>query len=58
MGGGIILFVVFVLVIFSILVLSLNSVIQEYFGFAIRYSLWNRNETYLALGTLFTVGAI
>jgi UDP-N-acetylmuramyl pentapeptide phosphotransferase/UDP-N-acetylglucosamine-1-phosphate transferase len=27
-------------------------------GLDIRYSLWNRNETYLALFTLFAVGGI
>lgn len=32
--------------------------IQHLFGVQIKYSLWNRNETYLALFTLATVGII
>jgi phospho-N-acetylmuramoyl-pentapeptide-transferase len=54
MWGGIILIVVFLLVIASMIV--------QYFsrdlGLELRYSLWNRNETYIVLFTLFAVGAI
>lgn len=55
MGGGIILGVVFILIVASILAQWLSPTLQEWFGTTIKYSLWNRNETYLALGTLFTV---
>ncbi|MBP8016924.1 phospho-N-acetylmuramoyl-pentapeptide-transferase [Candidatus Gracilibacteria bacterium] len=58
MGGGVILFVIFFLVIMSIIALYFGPQIQDLFGIKIKYSLFNRNETYLALFTLFTVGLI
>ena len=54
MGGGIILAVVFMMVVFSVL-------FQHFapdFGIQVNHSLWSRNETYLALFTLLTVGMI
>ncbi len=54
MGGGIILAVVFMMVAFSVL-------FQHFapdFGIQVNHSLWSRNETYLALFTLLTVGMI
>lgn len=57
-GGGIILGVVFLLVGISVIAQQLSPFIQEFFGITIKYSLWNRNETYLAIGTLFTVWGI
>lgn len=54
MWWGIILFVVFLLVIGSIVVQKFSWEL----GLSLRYSLWNRNETYLALFTLFTVWGI
>lgn len=56
MGGGVILFTVFFLVSVSVLVRMFDANILQIFGFHSRFSLWNRNETYLALFTLFTVG--
>ncbi len=54
MGGGVILWVVFLIVVFSICV----QYFAPRFGLSINYSLLNRNETYLALFTLFTVWGI
>ncbi len=54
MGGGIILLVVFILVVGSIILQYFSPI----FWIDVHYSLWNRNETYLALFTLFAVGAI
>ncbi len=54
MGAWVILFVVLILVIGSMML----QYFGPRFGIDVRYSLWNRNETYLALFTLFTVGAI
>lgn len=58
MGGGVILITIAFLVILSIVLLRFAPEIQSITGWKIKYSLWNRNETYLALFTLFTVGAI
>ena len=58
MGGGVILGVIFLIVGASMLIQWLRPEIQEYFGIFIKYSLWNRRETYLALFTLATVGCI
>lgn len=54
MWWGIILIVILLLVIGSIILQKFSTEL----GLSIRYSLWNRNETYLALFTLFTVGGI
>lgn len=54
MWWGIILFVILILVLGSIFIQKFSSEL----GLTIRYSLWNRNETYLALFTLFTVWGI
>ena len=58
MGAGIILLSIFSLVIISIIVHFFAVDIQNLFGIQIKYSLWNRNETYLALATLGIVGLI
>jgi UDP-N-acetylmuramyl pentapeptide phosphotransferase/UDP-N-acetylglucosamine-1-phosphate transferase len=58
MGMAIVLFSVFLLVGITVLIQWLSPQLQEWFGFSLKYSLWNRNETYLSLFTLFTVGAI
>lgn len=54
MWGGVILLVIFIMVMLSIWVQSFG----HHFWFEVNYSLFNRNETYLALFTLFTVWAI
>ncbi|HBB26987.1 TPA: phospho-N-acetylmuramoyl-pentapeptide-transferase [Candidatus Gracilibacteria bacterium] len=58
MGAGIILISIFSLVALSVVVHFFAADIQNLFGIQIKYSLWNRNETYLALFTLATVGLI
>jgi phospho-N-acetylmuramoyl-pentapeptide-transferase len=54
MGGWVILIVVFLLVIASLIVQRYSSDLW----LDLRYSLWNRNETYIALFTLFAVWGI
>ncbi len=58
MGMTIVLFSVFLLVALSVLIQWLSPHLLDWFGFSLKYSLWNRNETYLSLFTLVTVGAI
>ena len=58
MGAGIILISIFSLVAISVIVHFFAADIQNIFNIKIKYSLWNRNETYLALFTLATVGMI
>ena len=58
MGAGIILFAIFLLVGLSVIAHFFAADIQNIFGIQIKYSLWNRNETYLALFTLATVWLI
>lgn len=58
MGAGIILLSIFSLVALSVIVHFFAPEIQNMFGIQIKYSLWNRNETYLAISTLAAVGLI
>ncbi len=58
MWAGIILVSIFSLVALSVVVHFFAADIQSMFNIKIKYSLWNRNETYLALFTLATVGLI
>lgn len=58
MGAGIILLVILVLILASVGVQYASILFPEWFGGVLRFSLWNRNETYLAIFTLFAVGAI
>lgn len=58
MWGWIILIVVFMLVFFSIIAKELSPIINDLFWVNLKYSLFNRNETYLALFTLFSVWCI
>lgn len=58
MGMVIVLFSVFLIVGITVLLHWISPQLQEWFGWSIKYSLWNRNETYLSLFTLATVGAI
>jgi phospho-N-acetylmuramoyl-pentapeptide-transferase len=57
-GGGMILLVVVALIVVSVVALWLAPEIKNIAGFTIKYSLWNRNETYLAVFTLITTGII
>lgn len=58
MGAGVILLSIFSLVLVSVVLHFFAADIQSIFNIKIKYSLWNRNETYLALFTLATVGII
>lgn len=58
MGGLIILFVVFLIVLGSFVAYKMGWKLDGILSIPLKFSLWNREETYLALGTLFTVGAI
>lgn len=58
MGMAIVFFSIFLLVGLSVILQFFAPEIKEHFGITIKYSLWNRNETYLSLFTLFAVGAI
>jgi phospho-N-acetylmuramoyl-pentapeptide-transferase len=54
MWGGAILIITLVIVIASIMVQRFSTEL----GLDLKYSLWNREETYLAIFTLFAVGGI
>ena len=58
MGGGVILLSIGLLVAASVFVVAFAPEIRQAFGVNVRFSLWNRNETYLTLFTLFAVGAV
>ncbi len=58
MGGGVILLAIGLLVVGSVIAVRFAPEIKELLGVGLRFSLWNRNETYLALFTLASVGAI
>jgi len=58
MGMVVVLFSVFLIVLVTVVLQWFAPVLQEWFGWSIKHSLWNRNETYLSLFTLATVGAI
>lgn len=55
MGGGVILLSTFLIVVGSMAVVAFGSEMLNYFGLNVRHSLFNRNETYLALFTLASV---
>jgi len=54
MGGGMILIVVAIMVLITVFFWA----IQWPFGFTLHYTLWNRNETYLPLFALFSMGLL
>jgi len=56
MWAGIILFMLFFLVVVSMILQHYWADILHFFNIKVKYSLFNRNETYLPLFTLFTVG--
>ena len=58
MGWAIILLSVILLVVLSIVIQYMGSWTESTFGWSFKYSLWNRNETYIALFTLISVGCI
>ncbi|HRI35958.1 MAG TPA: hypothetical protein PK765_02590 [bacterium] len=58
MGAGVILLVIAGLILVSMSLQWISVTFPDVFGGTLRFSLWNRNETYLAIFTLFAVGAI
>ncbi|MCK9272173.1 phospho-N-acetylmuramoyl-pentapeptide-transferase [Candidatus Gracilibacteria bacterium] len=58
MGAGIILFMIIFLVVVSMILQHYGADILHFFNIKVKYSLFNRNETYLPLFTLFTVGGL
>ena len=58
MGGIIMIFSLVVLVILSMILQIFNPIIYDFFGLSFNNNLWNREETYLAIFTLVSVGFI
>ena len=58
MGMAIVFVSIFLIVGGSVVLVEMAPLLKEWFDWSIRYSLWNRNETYLSLFTLFSVGCI
>jgi phospho-N-acetylmuramoyl-pentapeptide-transferase len=58
MGGGVILLSIAILVGASVVLREFAPLWKEFLNIDIRFSLWERKETYLALFTLASVGAI
>lgn len=58
MGMAVVFFSIFLLVGISVLLQWMSPLLDDIFGFSLKHSLWNRNETYLSLFTIATVGAI
>lgn len=58
MGWAILLLSIGFIVLLSVCIQWYNMNIGPFFGIEIRFSLWNRNETYIALFTLMSVGCI
>lgn len=58
MGGIILIISMILLVVLSIGIQLLGPITKEYLGFEFNNNLWNRNETYLVIFTLISVGII
>ncbi len=58
MWGIILIFSMIILVLLSIGIQLLGPITKEYLGFEFNNNLWNRNETYLVIFTLISVGII
>lgn len=58
MGGVFILITVALLIGASFAITAFDETIRSAFWNALNHSLWNRNETYIVIFTLFSVGAI
>lgn len=58
MGASVILTTVIILVFTSAILWYFRDMIETMTGFRINNSLWSRQETYLAIFTLFSLGAI
>lgn len=58
MGGIIMIFSMVLLVLFSVIAQILSPHMEHIFGTTFNNNLWNRNETYLAIFTLISVGIV
>ena len=58
MWGVIIISIVLLIVIISVIIQYSGNSLSEIIGVSFRYSLWNRQETYLVIFTLVSVGLI
>ncbi len=58
MGGAMIIISVLIITLLSIWVQYMGPWMESILGFSFKYSLWNRNETYIVLFTLVSVGCI
>jgi phospho-N-acetylmuramoyl-pentapeptide-transferase len=58
MGWLILIGIIVLVIIISILAQYYNNFLSEIFGISFKYSLWNRNETYIVIFTLISVGII
>jgi phospho-N-acetylmuramoyl-pentapeptide-transferase len=58
MGGIFILVTVIILTLFSIAVNTMGPWMESIFGWSINHTLWNRQETYIVMFTLLSVGTI
>jgi phospho-N-acetylmuramoyl-pentapeptide-transferase len=58
MGGVFIILSVIILTLLSLFIQYISPFIQETLWFSINHSLWSREETYIAIGTLIGVGLI
>ncbi len=58
MGGVIIITIILIVIWISVLAQYFGKNLSEIFEVSFKYSLWNRNETYIAIFTLVSVGII
>lgn len=58
MGGVIIISIILLIILVSVLIQYYGNSLSETIGVSFRYSLWNRQETYLVIFTLVSVGII
>lgn len=58
MGGVIIIGIVLFIIIISVLAQYYGNALSQIFGVSFKYSLWNRQETYIVIFTLVSVGLI
>ncbi len=58
MGWAILIIIILFVVIISVIVQYYGKSISELFNISFKYSLWNRQETYIVIFTLISVGII
>ena len=58
MGGVIIISIILLVILISVIAQYYGKGLSELFGVSFKYSLWNRQETYIVIFTLVSVGII